>query len=112
MGLGNLGDVQVVLLTPLEIHVVVHPCDEQYHPGAGGMWRWAVHVGQDWSDQPSCLNAGAELDAATAAMRGQAVAVAAAKVAERCGALGGGGTTYLDHDPTGSVWPVAHVLEV
>jgi hypothetical protein len=94
------------------INVVVHQCDSQFHPGAGGMWRWAVHIGHDFANRETCLNAGAELDPELAAARGQAVAVAAAKVAELCGALSGGTTVFLDHDPTGAVWPIVEVLEI
>lgn len=96
----------------MEIHVVVHPIDEANHPGAGGFIRWAVHIGTDWADPDSCLNAGAELDQVTAAQRGQAVAVAAARVAERCKALTGGDTHFLGYDPLGAAWPILEVKEI
>lgn len=98
----------------MEIVVVVHVVDEVSSPGAGGMWRWAVHVGRDFSDRESCLNAGAEDERWLAEIRGQQVAVAAAKVAERCGVLelsGAPTTVVLDHDPCGDPWPIARVEE-
>ena len=45
-------------------------------------------------------------------MRGQAVAVAAARVAERCGVLELTDlptTVVLDHDPITEPWPIAKV---
>ncbi len=90
----------------------VHQVDEASSPGAGGLWRWAVHIGRDFSDPDSCLNAGAEDAPALAALRGQAVAVAAARVAERCGALeltDEPTTVVLDHDPCGTPWPISTV---
>lgn len=90
----------------MEIVVCVHVASEQGNPGAGGMWRWAVHVGRDFSDPTSCLNAGAELQQWEAEVRGQDVAVAAAKVAERFGALDGVATVVLDHDPCSHPWPL------
>jgi hypothetical protein len=76
------------------------------------MWRWAVHVGRDFTDKDSCLNAGAELEQWEAELRGQQVAVAAAKVAQRCGVLelsDDPTTVVLDHDPCGPPWPVLRV---
>lgn len=97
----------------MEIVVCVHEIDEASSPGAGGMWRWAVHVGRDFADQASCLNAGAEDERWLAELRGQAVAVAAAKVAERCGVLelfdDQPYTVVLDHDPCREAWPIARV---
>jgi hypothetical protein len=96
----------------MEIVVVVHLIAEASSPGAGGMWRWAVHVGRDFGDAESCLNAGAEDEQWLAELRGQAVAVAAAKVAERCGALeftDEPTTVVLDHDPCGPAWPLLRV---
>jgi hypothetical protein len=96
----------------MEIVVCVHEIDETSSPGAGGMWRWAVHVGRDFSDADSCLNAGAAGDRLSAEMFGQAVAVAAAKVAQRCGRLkltDDATTVVLDHDPCGRPWPILTV---
>jgi hypothetical protein len=96
----------------MEIVVVVHLIAEASSPGAGGMWRWAVHVGRDFADKDSCLNAGAEDEQWLAELRGQAVAVAAAKVAERCGVLeltDEPTTVVLDHDPCEQPWPLLTV---
>jgi hypothetical protein len=96
----------------MEIVVVVHPIADESSPGAGGMWRWAVHVGRDFADASSCLNAGAENEQWLAELRGQAVAVAAAKVAERCGQLElteDPTTVVLDHDPCGPAWELLKV---
>ncbi|MTA13486.1 MAG: hypothetical protein F2534_12870 [Actinobacteria bacterium] len=96
----------------MEIVVVVHLADEVGNPGAGGMWRWAVHVGRDFSDPGSCLNAGAEPGRWEALVRGQDVAVAAAKVAERCGVLTGVDTVELGHDPVSEPWPLEFMSDV
>lgn len=90
----------------MEIVVCVHVI-EQGSPGAEGLWRWAVHVGRDFSDQASCLNAGVAADQSTAEIDGQAVAVAAARVAALCGRLeltGEPTTVVLDHDPVLEPW--------
>jgi hypothetical protein len=96
----------------MEIVVCVHQIDEASSPGAGGMWRWAVHVGRDFADRASCLNAGATDTEWDATHVGQAVAVAAAKVAERCGQLeltDEPTTVVLDHDPCVRPWPLLKV---
>ena len=96
----------------MEIVVCVHEVDEVSSPGAGGLWRWAVHVGRDFGDMGSCLNAGAEGERWLAELRGQAVAVAAAKVAQLCGELeltDDPTTVVLDHDPCGEPWPLLKV---
>lgn len=94
----------------------VHVIDERSSPGAGGMWRWAVHIGRDFADKESCLNAGAEPTRDEALLRGQAVAVAAARVADRCGVLhiaaDQPNTVELDHDPCGDPWPFLYVKEI
>jgi hypothetical protein len=98
----------------MEIVVCVHVVDEASSPGAGGVWRWAVHVGRDFSDAGSCLNAGAEDERWLAELRGQQVAVAAARVAERCGVLeltDEPTTVVLDHDPCGAPWPIMRVKD-
>lgn len=98
----------------MEIVVAVHPVDEASSPGAGGLWRWAVHVGRDFADPSSCLNAGAEEERTLAELRGQAVAVAAAKVAERCGVLemtDEPTTVVLAHDPCGAPWKLLRVKD-
>ena len=99
----------------MEIVVVVHVIDEAFSPGAGGLWRWAVHVGRDFGDKASCLNAGAEETQWEAELRGQQVAVAAAKVARLCGELeltGEATTVVLDHDPCGDPWELLMVEEI
>lgn len=96
----------------MEIVVVVHLATEAGNPGAGGMWRWAVHVGRDFSDPSSCLNAGAEVEQWKALVRGQDVAVAAAKVADRLGVLTGVDTVMLDHDPCRDPWPLEVMKDV
>ena len=98
----------------MEIVVCVHVADEASSPGAGGLWRWAVHIGRDFSDAASCLNAGVEDTQIDAEIRGQAVAVAAATVAERCGQLeitDEPTTVVLDHDPCGAPWELVRVEE-
>lgn len=98
----------------MEIVVCVHVIDETSSPGAGGLWRWAVHVGRDFSDARSCLNAGAAKTQASAEDLGQAVAVAAARVAERCGVLeltDEPTTVLLDHDPCGEPWVLLDLSE-
>lgn len=89
------------------INVLVHPSNE-----APGFWRWAVHLGADWLDQSSCLNAGVGGDRDEAALRGQAVAVAVAKFAQAHRLLVGGDTYYLEADPITEPWPLLEVLEV
>lgn len=99
----------------MEIVVCVHVIDERSSPGAGGMWRWAVHVGRDFTDPASCLNAGAADDQREAELRGQSVAVAAARVAELCGALeitDEPTTVVLDHDPVGDPWPFLYTEDI
>ncbi|MBK8246461.1 MAG: hypothetical protein IPK85_03545 [Gemmatimonadetes bacterium] len=96
----------------MEIVVCVHVTTEASTPGAAGLWRWAVHIGRDFADSSTCLNAGVEDEQLAAEMRGQAVAVAAARVAERCGVLELTDlptTVVLDHDPITEPWPIAKV---
>lgn len=96
----------------MEIVVVVHATTEASTPGAPGLWRWAVHVGRDFTDKASCLNAGVEDEQSAAEWRGQQVAVAAAKVAQRCGVLeltAEPTTVVLDHDPIEQPWPLLKV---
>lgn len=98
----------------MEIVVCVHLADEAGNPGAGGMWRWAVHVGRDFSDPDTCLNAGAAASQFEAEDFGQAVAVAAAKVAEQCGVLeltDQPTTVVLDHDPCRTPWRLVDLSE-
>ena len=96
----------------MEIVVCVHLASERGNPGAGGMWRWAVHVGRDFSDPLSCLNAGAESEQWQAEVRGQDVAVAAAKVAERLGVLDGVDMVVLGDDPCSEPWPLEFMRDV
>lgn len=96
----------------MEIVVVVHQTTETSTPGAPGLWRWAVHVGRDFTDKASCLNAGVEDEQGLAEWRGQQVAVAAAYVAQRCGVLeltDEPTTVVLDHDPIEQPWPLLKV---
>jgi hypothetical protein len=98
----------------VEIVVCVHVATEEGSPGAGGLWRWAVHVGRDFSDPLSCLIAGAADDQVEAMIRGQETAVACARVAERCGQLeftGEATTVVLDHDPCDHAWPLLRFEE-
>lgn len=99
----------------MEIVVCVHPVAEESSPGAGGMWRWAVHVGRDFADPSSCLNAGAETEQWLAELRGQAVAVACAQVAQRCGVLevfdDRPSTVVLVNDPCAAPWPLLKIEE-
>jgi hypothetical protein len=90
-----------------EINVVVHPSNE-----APGFWRWAVHVGTDWTDPNSCLMAHIGDDRGDAAVLGQRTAVAVAKFAAAHGLLDGGDTFYLDVDPIGEPWPLTAVVEI
>lgn len=99
-----MGHGVVVLLT--SVNVVVHEVTETSHPGCEGMWRWAVHVGNDWSDRTSCLQAGLEESRQEALQRGQALAVACARVAQRLGASVSGGTSTIPYDPCGEPWPL------
>ena len=96
----------------MEIVVCVH--EIEHEPENAGMWRWAVHIGRDFADPLSCLNAGVEGDQHAAEDRGQGVAVAAARVAERCGQLEFSGeptTVVLDHDPCGTRWALLNLAE-
>lgn len=98
----------------MEIVACVHVATEEGSPGAGGLWRWAVHVGRDFTDPLSCLLAGAEPDRVSAEIRGQEVAVACARVAERCGQLeltGETTTVVLDADPCVKPWPLLRFEE-
>jgi hypothetical protein len=98
----------------VEIVVCVHVVEEASSPGAGGLWRWAVHVGRNFSDPSSCLNAGAAETQEEAELLGQTVAVAAAQVAERCGQLevtDDPTTVVLDHDPCGAPWELTKIEE-
>ena len=90
------------------VHPITHEAEN------AGMWRWAVHVGRDFADPTSCLNAGAEEEQWCAELRGQAVAVAAARVAERCGVLeltDQPTTVVMVNDPCGEPWPLLTVKE-
>jgi hypothetical protein len=91
------------------LNLLVHPCDDRGNPGAGGLWRWAVHDGTVWTDPTSCLQAAAELDRESALITGQRVVVACARVAEMCGQLEIGDTYELDHDPIGEPWPILEI---
>jgi hypothetical protein len=64
------------------IGVCVHEVNTLAHPSVPPGFRWAVHVGDSWSDLKTCLNAGWEPTHAVAAMAGEAAGVCAAKVAQ------------------------------
>jgi hypothetical protein len=65
----------------LTIGVCVHAVDTEAHATVPDGWRWAVHVGADWGDLGSCLNAGWEPSEVAARLAGEAAAVCAVKVA-------------------------------
>lgn len=85
------------------IGVVVHPVDVAAHPTVPLGYRWAVHIGSDWSDLRTCLNAGWQPDQHGAALAGEAAAVCAVKALRFCGKPAGTETSYLQIDPTGGL---------
>jgi hypothetical protein len=80
------------------IGVCVHEINTDSHPTIPPGWRWAVHVGDVWSDVGSCLNAGWEPSRQSAEMSGEAAAVCAVKVA-RLFTPATCETVLLDSDP-------------
>lgn len=83
------------------IGVVVHPINTLAHPTVPPGFRWAVHVGESWSDLSTCLQAGWEPDQAGAALAGENAAVVGVKVANLCGQHAELKTTLLEFDPIG-----------
>lgn len=83
----------------MPIRVLVHPIDTVRHPHIPPGFRWAVHVGERWSDMETCLNAGWEPTVSAAAIAGEAAAVCAAKVALLHGTDVDARTVELEHDP-------------
>lgn len=81
--------------------VVVHAVDVATHPIQGPGFRWAVHMGNNWRDPSSILNAGQCLSRQDAEIIGELAAVVGAKVAF---ALTGEHwyqhAVFLDYDPT------------
>lgn len=91
------------------IAVAVHPIDVNAHPSVPSGYRWAVHVGDDFTnlDPRWCLNAGWEPTVQTAAIAGEAAAVCAARVARRLGQPAEVRTFHLLTDPTGGRDPIS-----
>lgn len=68
-------------MSTMTIGVCVHAVDIVAHPDVPEGWRWAAHLGTDWGDLGTCLNAGWQPTQADAAIAGEAAAVCAVKVA-------------------------------
>lgn len=83
------------------IVALAHPIDTAAHQSCPPGWRWAVHVGRDYADMRSCLNAGWEPTLIAARLSGEAAAVCAHKVAEMFRPTGFE-AVVLDHDPVPS----------
>jgi hypothetical protein len=81
------------------IGVVVHPINTLAHPSVPPGFRWAVHVGHDWTDMRTCLNAHWDQTEYSARIMGEAAAVCAAKAVQLCGEPVEMATAVLDHDP-------------
>jgi hypothetical protein len=81
------------------IVALAHPVDVDTHPTYPPGFRWAVHVGEDFADMSSCLNAGWEPTLLAARMAGEAAAVCAHKVAARFDPSVGYLPVVLDVDP-------------
>lgn len=81
------------------IGVVVHPVDTFAHPSVPPGWRYAVHLGSQWSDLGTCLNAGWAPDKGTAAILGEGAAVVGVRVAQVCGDQAHARTFELEYDP-------------
>lgn len=88
-------------MSGMTIGVCVHAVDTVAHPDVPDGWRWAAHLGTDWGDLGTCLNAGWQPSQVDAAIAGEAAAVCAVKVArllspgvEVCSV-----TVTLDADP-------------
>lgn len=80
------------------IIAVAHPIDVASHPSCPAGWRWAVHLGHDFADMSSCLNAGWEPSEHLARLAAEQAAVCAHKVAILFTAAGYE-SVVLDHDP-------------
>jgi hypothetical protein len=83
----------------LLIGVCVHEINTAEHPDQPPGWRWAVHVGTQWGDMKTCLNAGWEQSRQTAGMAGEAAAVVGAGIAVLCGERPEVRTWQLSYDP-------------
>lgn len=85
----------------LTIGVCVHAINTDAHATVPDGWRWAVHLGTDWADLGSCLNAGWEPTEVDARIAGEAAAVCAVKVARLLvpGDTVHMATAVLDADP-------------
>lgn len=64
------------------IGVLVHPVDTAVHTTVPEGWRWACHLGDQWDDIDSCLNAGWAPTESEAAIAGEAAGVCAVKVTQ------------------------------
>lgn len=85
----------------LGIGVVVHAIDMVTHPTQPHGWRWAVHIGANWRDMSTCLNAGWQATQGDAAVIGEAAAIVGSKVAMCCtGQDWRNPTIVLNYDPT------------
>lgn len=88
-------------MSTMTVGVCVHAVNTAAHPTVPDGWRWAVHLGTNWGDVSSCLNAGWQPTQVTASMAGEAAAVCAARVARllSVGADVVMSTTVLEFDP-------------
>lgn len=81
--------------------VVVHAIDVATHPTQGPGWRWAVHVGRNWRDTSTCLQAGWAPNENEAKFFAEMHAVTAAKVAMLLtGERWFSEAVAIDYDPT------------
>lgn len=84
------------------IVALAHPIDVTAHPTCPVGWRWAVHIGTDYADIGSCLNAGWEPSEYQARLAAEQAAVCAHKVALRFDPSAGFESVVLSHDPVPS----------
>ena len=82
----------------MQIIALAHPIDTVTHPSYPPGWRWAVHIGSDFADIGSCLNAGWEPSESQARLAAEQAAVCAHKVAALF-TLASFETVTLSHDP-------------
>ena len=84
-----------------DLCVVVHAIDMASHPTQPPGWRWAVHIGANWRDMSTCLNAGWQASQPDATVIGEAAAIVGSKVAMCCiGQDWRNPTIVLNYDPT------------
>lgn len=83
----------------LVIHAVAHAVNTVAHPAVPPGWRWAVHLGDDFGDLDSCLNAGWAPTSDSAQVAAEAAAVCAHKVAALYDPTAAFRSLILDHDP-------------